>query len=257
MASHKNLQKKIAARDNNSNGARAADKLAPKVVGKEPSKASRITQAEAKSAPAASQDIKGADNVNSHSNSIKSSSSMPLLRRVSAAEKRRFMSGNVSQIRSNGISGTSSRSRGSQSQEDDELFKKTLKDVLEFVAPELPKQVRQQYEEAKIRALGGTFEKRQRENYRCLQQERKGEEKKRQKVLDNEKTLGISNSVSQHRSLKAVDKLMKAKKVMIKEKVRRREDGLLRLGMGAREKGGMAVIPQNQIRSFQRKSKKR
>merc|ERR1712176_121451 len=101
----------------------------------------------------------------------------------------------------------------------------------EFVTPQLGKQERRQFEEQKIRALGGTMEKREKMPYKMLQAHRKAGEARRQKVLAEEKTLGVSMSVSKHRKQWGIDQLQKQKKEEIKEKKRRREDGLLRLGL--------------------------
>merc|ERR1712098_141502 len=96
------------------------------------------------------------------------------------------------------------------------------REVLDYVTPQLGKHERRQYEEAKIRALGG------------------------------EKTLGVSTSVSSHRKQWAVDRKIKIKKEALKEKKRRREDGLLRIGLGAKESRGMAVISNRALKGLQR-----
>jgi len=168
--------------------------------------------------------------------------------RMSAAEKRRFMSGKVSEIRSKGASGAGKSLHGGQSEEDRE-FRQTLREVLDFVTPKLGKEEQRQYEEAKIRALGGTVEKRNKMPYRLLQIKQKERAEQRRQQLEEEKYLGVSMSANQHRNGREVDKLLRQKKEAIKEKKRRREDGLLRLGMGARESRGMAIISSSALRA--------
>merc|ERR1712224_1106703 len=119
--------------------------------------------------------------------------------------------------------------------EEDAEFKKTLREVLDFVTPQLGKQERMQYEEAKLRALGGTLDRRQKQPYNLFQQDQKRRDAKRAKVVENEKYLGVSMSA---RSGQEVDKILRKKKEALKEKKRRREDGFLRLGMGAKESRG-------------------
>merc|ERR1712048_381320 len=167
------------------------------------------------------------------------------------AEKRRFMSGKVADIRSKG--GAQSTERGHKAEtEEDREFKKTLREVLDFVTPQLGKQERRQFEEQKIRALGGTLEKREKMPYKMLQAHRKSGEATRKKKIEEEKTLGISMSVSKHRKQWGIDQLQKQKKEELKEKKRRREGGIMRLGLGAREHKGMAVIPSASLRKYQR-----
>lgn len=174
--------------------------------------------------------------------------------KVSAAEKRRFMSGKVADIRA-GARKEERRGKGTPPSEETELFKKTLREVLDWVTPQLGKNEQRQYEEARLRALGGTLEKRVKTPYNLLQQQRKAAEEKRQKILQEEEVLGVSMSASKHRAGWAVDKLLKKKKEDLKDKKRWREDGLLRLGMGAYEKRGMAVIPQRALRAVQSKGR--
>jgi len=180
---------------------------------------------------------------------------------ISAAERRRFMSGKISDIRSDGRQGAEDdgvrhRRRGPTDPEEDAEFKKTLKQVLDFVTPQLDKNAQKQYEEAKILALGGTLEKRRKINYAALQRSARRAEAARQEKVKEDKQLGITSHVSQHRAVWEVDKLRKKRKQEFREKKRRREDGLLRLGMDAREKKGLVTIPQHAVRSFMKKSGK-
>lgn len=158
------------------------------------------------------------------------------------------MSGKVSQIRSKAASGGGRSGHAGQSEEDRE-FRQTLREVLDFVTPQLGKEEQRQYEDAKIRALGGTVEKRNKMPYRLLQIKQKERAEERRKQLEEEKYLGVSMSANQHRNGREVDKLLRQKKEAIKEKKRRREDGLLRLGMGARESRGMAIISSSALRA--------
>merc|ERR1711865_880526 len=118
--------------------------------------------------------------------------------------------------------------------------------------PQLGKRERQQYEEAKIRALGGTVDARQKMPYSLLKKQAKKHEAVRQEKLEEEKHLGVSMSANNHRMGFEIDKVLKNKKEMLKEKKKRQEDGFLRIGMGAREKGGMATLSKSAIRSLQR-----
>jgi hypothetical protein len=174
---------------------------------------------------------------------------MAVPRKVSAAERRRFMSGKVSDIHGK-ASTLEGRGRNGRDREEEREFNKTLREVLDFVTPQLGKQERRQFEEQKIRALGGTLEKRQKMPYQKLQADRKQADVTRKRKVEEEKTLGVSMSVNKHRKQWAVDRLQKQKKEEIKDKKRRREDGLLRLGLGARESRGMAIIPQKALKKF-------
>merc|ERR1711974_229777 len=131
---------------------------------------------------------------------------------MSASERRRFMSGKVSQIRTKPDTESANRKgRGKYGSggdpEEDAEFKATLKQVLDYVLPNMGKKERRHYEENRVRALGGTLEKRNKMPYSLLQQEARRHEEKRQRILEEEKTLGISTSVSAHRQDRQVDKL--------------------------------------------------
>jgi len=169
------------------------------------------------------------------------------------AERRRFMSGKVAKIHAHSLPsaqhGHGRRRHGGDDDMETE-FRSTLRDVIDFVTPQLGKRERKQYEEAKIRALGGTVDPRPKTPYALLQKQLKGHQEKRRRLLEEEKVLGVSMSANQHRPGWAVDKLLKKKKEAIKDKRRRREDRFLDIGMGAREKRGMAVIPNGALRKY-------
>lgn len=160
------------------------------------------------------------------------------------------MSGKVSDIRSRGEGQVAERRRGGGDPEEDAEFRKTLREVLDFVTPNLGKRERQQYEDAKIRALGGQVDARQKMPYCLLKKQMKHSEEKRKEKLEEEKQLGVSMSASGHRTGWEVDKLLRKKKEMLKDKKRRREDKFLSVGMGAKEKGGMAMIPKKAIKAM-------
>lgn len=173
--------------------------------------------------------------------------------RISNAEKRRFMSGKVSDIRSPGQAPPKPRKTPKQDDpEEDEEFKKTLREVLDYVVPQLGKRERKQYEDAKIRALGGQADAPQKMPYALLKKQQKKNEVERQEKLEEEKQLGVSLSANSHRRSHEVDKLLKNKKEMIKEKKKRKDDNFLSLGGGAREKGGMATFSKTAIRGLSR-----
>merc|ERR1712054_189572 len=104
------------------------------------------------------------------------------------------------------MGGSSGRSGRNADPEEDAEFRKTLREVLEFVTPQLGKRERQQYEEAKIRALGGTIDTRQKMPYNLLKKQQKRHDERRKEKLEEEKTLGVSMSVSGHRMGFEVDK---------------------------------------------------
>merc|ERR1712203_1047339 len=126
-------------------------------------------------------------------------------RRVSAAERRRFMSGKVADIRAGPQEPTRRRKGKGGDVEDTDEFKKTLREVLDFVTPELSKERRQEMEKARIMALGGTRDRGLKTPYNVLQKERKVAEEKRKKILAEEQYLGVSMSTSKHRKGWAVD----------------------------------------------------
>ena len=163
-----------------------------------------------------------------------------------SSEKRRFMSDKVADIRSKPQAPKQKRKAGDT--EESAEFKKTLKDVLNFVVPQLGKVERRQYEQAKIRALGGTLEKRPFEPYGHLQRQHKKEEVARQNRLDKEKTLGVSLSVVKQR--RRGESVIQRKTQERLEKKRRKDNDILGLGAGARERGGMVVLSKKKIQAY-------
>lgn len=168
---------------------------------------------------------------------------------VSAAERRRFMSGKVSEIRSKATQGHTATSSSAKSQQEAE-FNKTLREVLQFVTPHLGKQERRQWEEAKILALGGTIEKRQKTPYGVLQRDRKRARATRTEAEAEKKQTGFITSNDRFAVLAwEKDNIMKKRKQQVKEKHKKRDAfNLLRLGMGARERKGLVTIPKTQLR---------
>ena len=169
-------------------------------------------------------------------------------RRGSASEKRRFMSDKVAEIRSKPQPPPQKRKAGDT--EESAEFKKTLKDVLNFVIPELGTSERRQYERAKIRALGGTLEKRPFEPYAALQRRQKVEEAARQRRLEEEKTLGVSLSAVKQRRGYNADVAVSRKEKALKEKRKRKASDILTLGEGVKERRGMVVLPKNKVRNY-------
>lgn len=172
-------------------------------------------------------------------------------RPTAVSERRRFMSDKICQIRSKAQIAEEGRRRKGESEED-AFFKKTLKEVLNFVTPQLGKAERSQFERNKILALGGTLEKSQHHSYAFVQRKRKQLEERRQQKLQEEKILGVSFSSTQHRLAHVGDSLLRKKKKDELQKKRRRNDEILNLGMGAKESRGLAIIPKRSIRAFQR-----
>lgn len=176
---------------------------------------------------------------------------------LSARDRRNFMSGKVSSIRmqksEEDVQGGSKKRGGERTAEDAE-FQKTLRDVLHYVTPLLGKRERQQYEDSKIRALGGKIEK-QKMPYRRFQEEIKINKQKRERLVEEDKLAGVEMSANAYKASWVVDSVLKKKKEALKDKKKRREDGFLRLGLGARERGGMATIPKAAIKNMQRGSK--
>ena len=163
-----------------------------------------------------------------------------------SSEKRRFMSDKVADIRSKPQAPKQKRKAGDT--EESAEFKKTLKDVLNFVVPQLGKVERRQYEQAKIRALGGTLEKRPFEPYGHLQRQHKKEEVARQNRLEKEKTLGVSLSVVKQR--RRGESVIQRKAQERLEKKRRKDNDILGVGAGARERGGMVVLSKKKFQAY-------
>lgn len=156
------------------------------------------------------------------------------------------MSDKVADIRSKPQAPKQKRKAGDT--EESAEFKKTLKDVLNFVVPQLGKVERRQYEQAKIRALGGTLEKRPFEPYGHLQRQHKKEEVARQNRLEKEKTLGVSLSVVKQR--RRGESVIQRKAQERLEKKRRKDNDILGVGAGARERGGMVVLSKKKIQAY-------
>ena len=165
-----------------------------------------------------------------------------------SSEKRRFMPDKVADIRSKPQAPKQKRKVGDT--EDTAEFKKTLKDVLNFVVPQLGATERRQYEQAKVRALGGTWERRPHEPYAVLQRRWKRQEEARQQRLEEEKTLGVSFSAVKHRTRHSGEAAMNRKEQARIEKKRRKESDILGLGAGARERRGMVVLPKNRVKAY-------
>ena len=166
------------------------------------------------------------------------------------SEKRRFMSDKVSSIRSKPEVPKQKARKGKRGpdQEDSAEFKQALKDVLNFVMPQLGKSERIQYEKAKIRALGGTPDKPQYEPYAALQRRQKNEEAARQRRLAEEKHLGVSLSATQQRRGASADDATRRKKEALQAKKRRKDSDIL--AVGAKESRGMVIIPKNKAKSY-------
>ena len=165
------------------------------------------------------------------------------------SEKRRFMSDKVSSIRSKPQEPKRKAQKGKSTpdMEDSAEFKQALKDVLNFVMPQLGKSERIQYEKAKIRALGGTPDKRQYEPYAALQRRRKAEDAARQRRLAEEKQLGVSLSATQQRRGVAADGATHRKKEALQAKKRRKENDILSVGAESR---GMVIIPKSKAKTY-------
>lgn len=162
-----------------------------------------------------------------------------------ASEKRRFMSEKVSMIRSKPTVVQVVK----KGEEDTAEFKKTLKDVLNFVVPQMGRRTRRQYEEAKLRALGGTLEKRPFEPYAALRDRQKKEEAARQKRLEAEKTLGVSFSAHKQRRGYNGQAAMSRKEQESREKKKRKSSDILNVGVG-RERRGMVVLPKSKVKKY-------
>ncbi|CAE8587758.1 unnamed protein product [Polarella glacialis] len=168
-----------------------------------------------------------------------------------ASDRRRFMSAKVGQIFADKFVQPVSKGK-TLAVEDSDEFKKTLQEVLNFVTPQLGKSEKRQFEQNRVRALGGTMEKRPMEPYAHVQRQRKEQEVARHKRLDAEKLLGVSMSANQHRRGDSGDSAVRRKKEALVEKKRRKDTEILGLGMGAKESRGMAIISKQAVRKFQR-----
>mmetsp|Transcript_62172 Transcript_62172/g.158088 ORF Transcript_62172/g.158088 Transcript_62172/m.158088 type:complete len:234 (-) Transcript_62172:75-776(-) len=175
---------------------------------------------------------------------------------MTAGDRRRFMSGKVGDLWSGPkeVSEVQGKRGKQQESEDDKEFKGVLREVLDFVIPQLGKQEKKQYETQKIRALGGTMDKGLKMPYWLLQKSHKRLENVRQEKLKEEENLGVSMSASAHRLGFQVDKELRKKKAAAKDKQKRIADRLYDIGMGARERGGIAVIPNRVVKGFNRKA---
>ncbi|CAJ1394510.1 unnamed protein product [Effrenium voratum] len=169
-----------------------------------------------------------------------------------ASQKRRFMSDKVGEIRSKPSAPKAKAKAGRSDPEERDTadFKRTLKDVLNFVMPQLGRAERKQYENAKVKALGGTLEKPPWEPYSVLQRRRKGEEAARQRRLAEEQTLGVSMSATQQRKSRGQVSAQRKKQAEVARKRRPKEPDILNLGEGARERRGMVVLPKKRVRAY-------
>merc|ERR1711865_343536 len=135
--------------------------------------------------------------------------------------------------------------KGGRTEEDAE-FQKTLREVVNYVTPLLGKRERQQFEDSKVRALGGTIE-REKMPYKRFQLTIKENKAKRARLVEEDKLAGVEMSANAYKASWVVDSVLKKKKEALKDKKKRQEDGINRLGMGARERNGMATIPRAAI----------
>ena len=165
--------------------------------------------------------------------------------RSMASEKRRFMSEKVSVIRSKPTVVQAVK----KGEEETLEFKKTLKDVLNFVVPKMGRRSRRQYEEAKLRALGATLEKRPFEPYAALRDRQKKEEVARQKRLEADKTMGVSFSAHKQRRGYNGQAAVSRKEQEAREKKKRKGSDILNVGVG-RERRGMVVLPKSKVKKY-------
>jgi len=185
---------------------------------------------------------------------------MDMTSNVSAAERRRFMSGDVSKIRSTGETpqppSRRRKGKGGDSEEEGEEFKQILKEVRDFVIPNLGKEQQQLYEERRIRALGGVMNNQKHMNYKKMKDMRKRDVEERKKTVEEEKTLGVCTSASKHRKAWEVNKIMNDKQKRNKEKRKNHEDlKVFNLGMGAIENRGLVVIPRKNVKLYEKHAK--
>eukprot|EP00931_Biecheleriopsis_adriatica_P079868 TRINITY_DN53208_c0_g1_i1.p1 TRINITY_DN53208_c0_g1~~TRINITY_DN53208_c0_g1_i1.p1 ORF type:complete len:334 (-),score=76.21 TRINITY_DN53208_c0_g1_i1:381-1382(-) len=171
-------------------------------------------------------------------------------RAAPASERRRFMSDKVSQIRATAAPPPPRGRHKDADKEDSEEFKRTLKEVLNFVTPQLGKAERRQFERSRILAQGGTLESRPHEPYAHVVRQRKAQEEARQRRLAEEKLLGVSTSFNQHRRGYAGDSAILRKKEAALAKKRRKDNDILNVGLGAKESRGMYVIPKKNLRAY-------
>mmetsp|Transcript_21858 Transcript_21858/g.49821 ORF Transcript_21858/g.49821 Transcript_21858/m.49821 type:complete len:321 (+) Transcript_21858:47-1009(+) len=179
-------------------------------------------------------------------------------RRVARPDRRRFMSDKVADIRSKPQIAQQGRKRKKRS-EDDEIeqsgeFKKLLQDVWTYVTPHMDRGAAKQFEQAKIRAYGGTADKLIKMPYRMLKERQKQDAIKQQEKVEADKILGVVTSVDKHRNKRGVHQALSHRKQEIKSKyARQAASRQMGLGMGARERRGMAVIPKQALDKFSKK----
>merc|ERR1712129_599139 len=101
-------------------------------------------------------------------------------------------------------------------------------------------QERRQMEEAKVLALGGTINKRQKMPYNILQRDRRKARETMKEVEAEKRQTGLITSEDSFAARTwQKDNHIKKKKQQVKEKHKKRDAfNLLRLGMGARERRG-------------------
>lgn len=166
-------------------------------------------------------------------------------------EKRQFLSDDISSIFSRKKkTEEKGQSRKDKEIEDSKEFKGILHEVLNFVTPQLGKKERLQFEEAKIRALGGTIEKKKM-RYSVFQAQNKHAKEVIKRKLEEEKFSGVSMSASGHRNHFQVDRVLKKKAAAIKKK-KSTQENVNRLGGGAREKGAMVTFSSAAVKRLQR-----
>mmetsp|Transcript_23774 Transcript_23774/g.55389 ORF Transcript_23774/g.55389 Transcript_23774/m.55389 type:complete len:213 (+) Transcript_23774:71-709(+) len=177
--------------------------------------------------------------------------------RMRPGDRRRFMSDKVSAIHSGPrLEQPRSRKRSKGTDEDEKLensneFKSIIRNVWDFVSPEVSKSARKQHSEAKIRALGGTPDKPIKMPYNVLKERQKKDKAQQKEKLEEDKFLGVSTSVSKHLNIRGVDQLLRSRKASAKTKKTRADSNRqMSLGMGAKESRGLAIIPGHALRTL-------
>lgn len=151
-------------------------------------------------------------------------------------KKKDFMSGNIGKIFGHQEPKKKQNQSKQQKQEDEEekQFDHAVQDLLAYVLPKLGARENYQYQDAKIRALGGNLDKQQKCPYPRLKLQRAKQKREEEKTKEREKELGVTLNLQRKKTMQQI--LTDSKKLK-KEEMKRKTAKKYFDGVGHEKKG--------------------
>ena len=125
-------------------------------------------------------------------------------------------------------------------------FNETLRAMLDFVVPKMEKHQRKQYENQKIRALGGKLEKTPHESYKLIQRRAEKRKVRQADLKKQEAELGVRMTVNNGMNTQQALAVAKKKAKRLKD-AKNNKHILSEVGF---EKGGMLKVRKNIVKKY-------